>query len=181
MQLFGKLSATVLMVLSLIATGADAGQSVRMQQYSYKKKLGPWHLVKQSWEDGTSGCVASSYHNRTSFPSFSFAAYETDGKVNSTVRFDVKGKAKPDGEAKVRIHGQDFIFFHPAKYDHGGYFPRTGKQLVQVLKALVQLENASTPNKSFHVTVDGGRTYKFDARKTEEVLDYLRNECGFAF
>ncbi len=169
----------VALVLGLAPAAMIAEESKRALQGSYKKQLGPWTLVKQTWEDGLTGCVASNYNNRRDLPVFSLNAYFEKGKVKSILRFDIKGTAKPKSRVRVIIGGNEFIFTHPGTYNHGGYFPSSAMVQSQVLSSLVGLQQSGKSSKAFHVVESSGRKSNFDARKTLEAVEYLKTNCGF--
>lgn len=181
-----KRKSAVFCMLMLVFSNLQApfvsAEHVRVHRSSLKTIIKPWYIEKTTWQDGATGCVASNYHSRKSMPVFSLNVYYKKGEPSSSlIRIDTKTKAGPNEEMKLIIGGVEYKFLHPAKYDHNGYFPETGKQIRQILSGLTSLQKSQNTNKSFYAIDRQGRKFKFDARKSVEVLQYMREECEFSY
>lgn len=66
---------------------------------------------------------------------------------------------------------------HPENYAHTGFFKKDWNQFDAVIEALTVLSDANG-NRSFSV-LQGGKSYKFDARDFGKALGQLKEKCGF--
>lgn len=179
------LAACLAAPVALVAASPAAAEKVIRPQGggpAYMGSIGPWDFYKIEFADGVTSCSMLGWVGRARAPTFGLAAYYTKaGKFDgSEIRFEGIPGNPPTGDAaraELRIGGRVFAMEHPERLAHTGFFLKDWNQADTVIETLTALSGAKG-NRSFSV-VQGGRTYKFDARDFGKALGRLKEKCGF--
>ncbi len=139
-------------------------------------KIGPWHIAKTTYENGSRLCWAYNFLHQDKRPAFSFHHNLAKEDRSIQVRFDSIGTPKANEEVKLRFSGFEFTLVHPVDKDHRGFFVRSEQEFHMLVNELLAL--SKKPRKTFTVTDKNGRTYKYRADKLEETLTYITTKCG---
>ena len=143
---------------------------------SFATKIGPWYIFRVNYTDKSRTCDAVNFTRRQDYPAFMIGTIREADGTSIYMRFEAKKTPKGNEKVDLVIGDKSFKFVHSGEYAHGGFFPSSGKQMGAVADAL---EERSVANKkTFFVQDAKKKQYKFDARQTTKVFEYLMENCS---
>lgn len=143
---------------------------------SFATKIGPWYIFKANYSDKARTCDAVNFTRRQDYPAFMVGTNRGPKGSFIYMRFEAKKNPKGDQTADLVIGDKRFKLAHPGEYAHGGFFPTSEQQMDAIADAL--LERGVASKKTFFVQDAGKKQYKFDARQTAKMMDYLAENCS---
>ncbi|MCV2866001.1 hypothetical protein [Defluviimonas sp. WL0075] len=172
----GVLPIWVAILCICLATGAQADLKQRGGR-SVSHKIGPWYIGKAHYEDGSRVCFAHNLNHGRSPPLFSFKTAVGGTYVGSWISFQSK-KLAADGETvRLSIGALSLDLKHEAGDANYLFGPTYKRENRQIIEALLQAEQSG--RRAFFVVDKDGKTYNYSAASTENMLDYMKGECGF--
>lgn len=164
--------------LSILLATAALADIKQQGGHAISDKIGPWFIVKATYEDGAHLCFAHNLSYGRGAPFFSFKTAKGGKYPGSWVSFQSERLAA-DGETVRLSIGSLSVDLRHKKGDADYLFgPVYVQEFGQIIEALLAAEKST--KKSFHVVDKAGKSFRFDARSTARMLDYMERNCGFS-
>jgi len=172
-------------VLRMLAVGALliaalSAQADHIQQrggQALASKIGPWYIMRGTYEDGSRVCQAGNFSCGRNTPVFSYMAAVGGKDPVSIMRFDADKPAKAGDTVQLAIGEETIVLHHGATAAGNAFFPKTTGDARKITQTLLARERA--PQKYFFVIDKWGDKFKFDARSTAKMLEYMEGQCGY--
>ncbi len=163
--------------IALLTNAAMAAQIDQRGGSVFSSKIGPWFINRLTYEDGSRVCWAYNPNYGRREPTFSYMAAVGGKNPVSIMRFDAKKSAKAGETAALQIGKKELQLLHRKDDARNAFHPRTVQDARTITSLLEHLQNSR--NKSFYVVDARGKRFKFDARRTTEMITYLETHCGY--
>lgn len=159
---------------------SPAAQADHIQQRGgsvFSSRIGPWYIIRQTYEDRSRVCWALNPNYGRSDPTFAYFVAVGGDHPTSMMRFDAKRPARADETVTLIVGNEQVTLIH-GKEDAGNAFrPITRGDARKITRLLEQRQNQSPKN--FFVVDSHGGKFRYDARSTTKMISYLEKNCGY--
>jgi hypothetical protein len=140
-------------------------------------KIGPWYIIRQTYEDGSRVCWAlnPNYGNRD--PSFAYIAARGGDHPVSIMRFDATRRARANETVTLMVGNERVTLIHGSEDVGNAFHPMTNLD-ARKITGLLEARQTQSPKTFFVVDGHGGK-FKYDARSTTKMISYLEKNCGY--